>query len=107
MTDEEKASMLAVMVESDTSTDASELNAYLKLAGKKILNLCYPFGYADDAEVPRRYDVLQCEIAAHMWNRRGAMGETAHSENGVSRVYDDGDIPSSLLCQITPQGVVY
>lgn len=48
----------------------------------------------------------QVEIAAYMLNKRGAEGETAHSENGVSRSYEDGDIPATLLRRITPMAGV-
>lgn len=49
-----------------------------------------------------KYDAVHVEIAAYMINKRGAEGEVSHSENGVSRTYEDGDIPPSLLRAITP-----
>lgn len=72
----------------------------------KVLRKLYPF---DDTikEVPERYHMTQVEIAAYLLNKRGAEGETAHSENGISRSYEDGDVPSSLLRDIVPYaGVV-
>ena len=42
------------------------------------------------------------EIAAYLVNQRGAEGETAHSENGISRSYEDGDVPPTLLREIVP-----
>ena len=54
-----------------------------------------------------RYDTLQCEIAAYMLNKRGAEGQTSHSENGISRSYENADIPSSMLKVVTPHvGVI-
>ena len=51
--------------------------------------------------------MTQVEVAAYLLNKRGAEGETAHSENGISRSYEDGDVPSSLLRDIVPYaGVV-
>ena len=58
-------------------------------------------------EVPPKYELVHIEIAAYMLNKRGAEGEVTHSENGVSRTYEDGDIPPTLLRRITPvAGVV-
>ena len=63
--------------------------------------------YGDGTEeVPIQYDTTQVEIAAYLLNKRGAEGETAHSENGVSRSYEDGDIPPTLLRRITPMAGV-
>ena len=77
------------------------LNSYLNLAGQKIINRAYPY---DDTvtEVPRRYGVLQCEIAAYLLNKRGAEGETSHSENGISRTYESADVPESMLSDVLP-----
>jgi hypothetical protein len=42
-----------------------------------------------------------------MFNKRGAEGETAHSENGVSRSYSSASVSEELLREITPKvGVV-
>ena len=107
MTAEEKMSMLAAMVGADVESDAPSLLAYVTIAGQKVLNRCYPFGYDEEEVVPTRYDALQCEIAAYLWNKRGAEGQTSHSENGISRGYESGDVPESLMGQITPRGVVF
>lgn len=99
MTQAEKLQLLKAMVgESDTEV---VLLAYLDIAGRKILNRAYPFG-TEETEVPKRYDYLQCEIAAYLLNKRGAEGQTSHSENGISRSYESADVPESLLGAITP-----
>ena len=104
MTQTEKLKLLKDMVgESDTE---EVLLAYLDIAGRKILNRAYPYG-TDETEVPVRYDFLQCEIAAYLLNKRGAEGQTAHSENGISRSYESADVPESMLGAITPMvGVI-
>jgi hypothetical protein len=84
--------------ESDTE---EVLLAYLNIAGSKIINRAFPYG-TDDQEVPTRYDFLQCEIAAYLLNKRGAEGQTSHSENGISRSYESADVPESLLGAVTP-----
>ena len=99
MTQAEKLQLLKAMVgESDTE---EVLLTYLNIAGRKILNRAYPYG-TEETEVPSRYDFLQCEIAAYLLNKRGAEGQTAHSENGISRSYESADVPESLLGAVTP-----
>jgi hypothetical protein len=102
MTNEEKLTMLRVMVETDSEGWSDEiLLTYLNIAGRKIIDKAYP--YDDTIEiVPKRYEILQCEIAAYLLNKRGAEGETSHSENGISRTYENADIPKSMLGVITP-----
>lgn len=104
MTEVEKLALLRVMVGqpvTDENWSDNVLLSYLKLAGEKIINRAYPY---DDTvtEVPRRYGALQCEIATYLLNKRGAEGETAHSENGTSRTYGNEDVPESLMSNITP-----
>ena len=99
MTEEEKLIALTAMVGSSDSDEV--LSTYLKLAGRKIIARAYPY---DDTvtEVPTQYDTLQCEIAAYMLNKRGAEGQTSHSENGITRAYENADVPSSMLKIVTP-----
>ena len=91
--------MLRAMVGEGDSDDV--LLTYLTLAGRKIINRAYPYNN-DVNDVPRRYGYLQCEMAAYMLNKRGAEGETSHSENGISRSYESADVPESMLSQIVP-----
>ena len=94
MTQEEKLTALKAMV---GSSDPDEvLSTYLSFAGSKILAKAYPY-QSDVTEVAAQYAYLQVEIAAYMLNKRGAEGQTSHSENGVSRSYENGDVPSSML----------
>ena len=102
MTEIEKLALCRVMVEQpDTAEGWSDdvLNAYLSIAGQKIINRAYPY---DDTvkEVPRRYGVLQCEIATYLLNKRGAEGEVSHSENGINRTYENADVPDSMLSDV-------
>lgn len=99
MNDEEKLIALKAMVGGSDTDDV--LSTYLKLAGRKIIARAYPYD-PSVTEVPVQYDTLQCEIAAYMLNKRGAEGQTSHSENGVSRSYENGDVPSSMLKAVVP-----
>lgn len=99
MTDSEKLSMVKAMSEGDDTDET--LLAYLKIAEKKILSRLYPFG-SNGKIIPEKYEIMQCEIAVYLLNKRGAEGQKIHTENGISRSYESGDIPWSLLAQITP-----
>lgn len=99
MTDAEKLTMLKAMVGGSDTEEV--LSTYLSLAGRKIIAKAYP--YKDDVtEVPTKYDFLQVEIAAYMLNKRGAEGQTSHTENGITRQYENADVPASMLKTITP-----
>ena len=100
MTDEEKVNTLRCMVGSSDSDEV--LSTYLLLAGRKIIERAYPYDKSV-TEVPVEYATRQCEIAAYMLNKRGAEGQTSHSENGISRSYENADIPISMLKGIIPQ----
>ena len=102
MTEAEKLSMLENMT---GETDQTMLSTYLALAKSVVIARAYPYGTGDEA-LPYPYHGLQVEIAVFMLNKRGAEGETSHSENGVSRTYETGDIPASLLRRITPMAGV-
>ena len=109
MTEIEKLSLLRVMVgqpNTDENWTDNVLISYLKIAGEKIINRAYPY---DDTvtEVPRRYGVLQCEIAQYLLNKRGAEGQTGHSENGVNRTYESADVPESLMGEVIPHCEVW
>lgn len=104
MTDTEKLTYLRAMVGGSDTDEV--LSTYLVVAGKKIIARAYP--YEDTVtEVPDKYDTLQCEIAAYLLNKRGAEGQTQHTENGISRQYENADVPSSMLKVVTPHcGVI-
>ena len=104
MTEVEKLALLRAMVgtpNTDENWSDDVLTSYLTIAGRKIINRAYPY---DDTitDVPRRYGYLQCEIAAYLLNKRGAEGQTAHSENGVNRSYESADVPESMLSEVIP-----
>ena len=75
--------------------------AYYKMAKDIVRNRAYPY---DDTktDVPQRYTGNIIEIAVYLLNKRGAEGEIAHAENGISRTYDSSSVPDSMLKKIIP-----
>lgn len=53
-----------------------------------------------------QYSSLQIEISVFLYNKLGAEGEKTHSENGVTRGYENAHIPDSMLNMVVPLGVV-
>lgn len=98
MTEDEKIAMVKTMSD---EPDTAVVSAYLAIAGRKICSIAFPF---DDeiTEVPDKYAHLQVEAAAYMLNKRGAEGQTSHSENGIARSYENADLPESMLRGIAP-----
>lgn len=100
MTDAQKAIIIRAQVDTDI-TDAT-IDAYLAIAGDRVLLRLYPYG-ATVTTVPTMYEYLQCVLAARMINRIGAEGEISHSENGISRTWDsasDEDVLSQIISNV-------
>lgn len=93
----------------DCPTDEENLlNELLETAKQVILKRRYPYTEypVDDsgkALLEARYEDTQLNIAVYLFNKRGAEGETAHSENGVSRSYESAGIPESYLIDVLPK----
>jgi hypothetical protein len=100
MTDEEKLAKLRLMLDEGDDTSDAIANAYLEAAEKAVINIAFPYGNGTEV-MPEKYEYEQIEIAAYMLNKRGAEGETAHTEGGTSRTFETGDIPISLRARIT------
>ena len=79
-----------------------ELEDILESAKAVILSRRFPFGEHPE-ELENKYKDLQIRIAVEMFNKRGAEGETAHSENGISRSYARANVSEDLLKEITPK----
>ena len=71
------------------------------MSEQTVFERAFPYGNFPE-KMPGQYDGIQVEIAAYMMNKRGAEGEIVHLENGVSRHWENGDIPASLLRRIVP-----
>lgn len=101
MTNEQKVTMVQTLVGDDPEVaTAALIDIYLQIACHKMLERLYPYDTdKTESDIPSRYDMLQCELGARLYSRRGGEGEISHEENGVNRAYasvDDEDILSRL-----------
>ena len=81
--------------------DTDIVLAYFLQAKSIVLNRAYPFDETK-TDIPDRYIGNVIEIASYLLNKRGAEGDTAHSENGISRTYGAASIPDDMLNRIIP-----
>ena len=101
MTNSEKLERISVLISPDTAS--SDLLTYLlEQAEGIVLNRRYPIGAPEGATVPKAYESIQIRIAVELFSKMGAEGQTAHSENGISRTWEAADVSPSLLKQIVP-----
>ena len=100
MTEAEKIAYVKAISD---ETDETAISAFLSKAKSAILNEMYRVwsAWPENASVPARYEIAQCELAVRYLNRRGGEGETVHKENGVDRTYGSPD-DADILRRITP-----
>ena len=101
MTDEAKLARFEALISPDTAS-TELLRHLLGQAEGIVLNRRYPFGPPEGAAVPSAYEHIQLQIAVELFSKMGAEGQTGHSENGVNRSYEAGDVSPTLLKRIVP-----
>lgn len=78
------------------------LEAYIQTAEAAVMQRRDPYGWKEGDPVPYKWNALVGEIAIYLLNKRGAEGETSHSEDGISRSYESATVPESMLKGIMP-----
>lgn len=104
MTQEEMLNAFKSRIDIDAQDDL--LLSYLNEAQEIIYNKIYPFA-EDSGEIPEKYHHKQLEIANYLFNKNGAEGETMHTEGQITRMYEKGGVPDSMLKGITPKCGIY
>lgn len=100
MTDEEMVTTIKTLVGDSRFDDL--VVPYLTLAKGAVVSRMYPYKNASWEDVPEKHHATACEIAVYLIGRRGAEGETQHSESGINRSYESAGIPESYLRTISP-----
>lgn len=99
----DKVTELTLALVGDTERFRDCIDVYVEIAKDAVTNRLFPFEtYATFSDVPEKYHSRTAEIACYLINKQGAEGETAHSENGVSRTYGAANIPASYFVGIVP-----
>lgn len=100
MTDSEKIALVKAMTD---ETDDTVISAFLSKAELELYRLVDPYKTTDQETIAEENADLQIDIAAYRLNKRGWDFESSHSENGVTRNYETGDLPDSILRRIVPK----
>ena len=101
MTNQEKLGKLNSMIMPDSASEELLLTL-IDAAAEIVLSRRFPFGYEEGTAVPAQYEMTQIRIALELYSKMGAEGQTAHSENGISRTWESADVSPSLLSRIVP-----
>jgi hypothetical protein len=100
MTTSEKIENVKARANDQMCTDAVA-QMLLDDAQEAIFQRMYPFGVPDDVtDVPARYQLTQCKLAARYFFRIGSEGEAVHLENGIHRHYgsvNDDDLLMEVM----------
>lgn len=54
-------------------------------------------------EIEDIYKGLAVEMGIYLYQKRGVEGTNSFTENGISRVYERGSFPDSMMRRITPR----
>lgn len=82
-------------------TDEALLNDLLESAKSVILARRYPFGNGTES-LETKYEDLQLRISIDLYAKLGGEGETAHSENGISRTWAAANVSPDWISEIVP-----
>ena len=98
MSEAEKLELFEKLIAPDVEAE-EVLEAVLSEAEALILNKMFPFGYKEGTVIPARYENLHVQLAVEIYNKRGAEGQSAHGEQGISRSWPE---KNRLLAMIVP-----
>ena len=101
MTKEEKINRVSALIAPDTASN--DLLLYLLEQSEGIiLNRRYPFGPPEGAALSPMHEQIQIRMVVEMFSKMGAEGQTEHTENGITRKWEAGDVSPSLLKLVVP-----
>ena len=79
------------------------VQTYIDLAKAIVVGRLFPYDPSKTWEdVPAKHHMRTCEIAAYLVNKRGAEGETQHTESGVARQYASASVPAAMFEGMVP-----
>lgn len=97
----EKIANVQARVNHDKHATDALIAIYLEDAKDAIFKERYPFGVPESVtEVPAKYEVIQCKLAARYFLRQSIEGQTVAIENGIHKHYaspDDADLLKQIM----------
>ncbi len=101
----DKIAMLRALLRGDAVATDEVLTALLTFAEREILSWMYrsyPAIPENVTEVPREYEMIQIHAALIGYNLSGAEGQTAHTENSITRQFAYSDMVAFIRKNVTP-----
>lgn len=74
---------------------------YLDSAKSIVIKRAYPFE-SDITELPSEYAQVTLDIAIFLYGKAGIEGQISSSENGITRTYEGGEVPTAMLKRVIP-----
>lgn len=105
MTDSEKISIIKRFIPANEVVRFTDeyLLACLDFAKAEIISWYYTMtGIPDDAEMPTKYEQVQCMAVVVGLGLLGAIGETHHHENGTVRIFAHSDMIDYIHYHVAP-----
>ena len=100
MTDETKIAMVKIQCDEE---DEENISAALQLTGEALTSFFNIFDEDKKREFLDKYAAAHAMAAADVLNKQGWDFQKSHSENGVTRVYENGVLSESVLRMIPAQ----
>ena len=89
----------------DSPTDAQSI--LIRLAADDAENTIRKIRQQSvDDDIEDIYKGLAVEMGVYLYEKRGVDGVSSFTENGISRVYEKGTFPNSMLRRITPRASI-
>ena len=99
----EQLRLLKIRIGQKESIGKDDLLLVLLNDAKDTINSIRGYKATDQRPLEDKYCNLQVKMALAAYNKMGAEGQKSHTENGITRTYENGgDYPDSLLRQIVP-----
>ena len=102
-----EADKIAIVKLKSNETDEEIISVALLSAGEELASAFGVFDADERTAFLDKYGAAHANAAAYYLNKRGWDFQTGHSENGVSRQFETGGLPDSILRMIPPQAKVF
>lgn len=66
------------------------------------MNNLYPFEDEYSPTLPKKYENWQLRVCKYLWVNAKFLGIIQYSENGITLIFNDDYIPSSLMNELMP-----
>jgi len=102
MTNAEKLEAVKTILRIDDSGEDVLLTNYLDIAAREIIGWRFSNSSSAPATVPAEYEPTQIQAAVIAYTQSGIEGQTAATENGITRRFAHADVLSYIRSNVIP-----